>query len=297
MRTCSGTGAARMGSSAPAARGRRRGTFAVRRRDGCAGCGHQVSLTAGTLFHRNRKPLRSWFAAIFLFVSSTQGISAVEPGRQLGFREATAWAWLHKIRHSHGARASELLSDIVEVDETYEDGGEPGVPGRGAQTTSFVAAAVEVDVDDKGFGRAKRRCIPNADRSTLKAFVDATIAKDASVLTDGWAGYGGGVVDGRARHPNNVRRSGLDAHQVLPAVHRVFALLHRVLLGTCQGAVRPKHLDAYLAEFEFRFNRRHTASRTLLFQRAVSCAVAAKPPEYWRIVGRTSPRVPLATAI
>ncbi len=284
------------GFACPRCKGTKAWYLGVRRLDECAGCGHQVSLTAGTLFHRTRKPLRSWFAAIFLFVSSKQGISAMELGRQLGFREATAWAWLHKIRHCLGARASELLSGIVEVDETYEGGLEPGVPGRGARTKSLVAAAVEVDVYDKGFGRAKLRRIPNADRSTLKEFVDATIAKGSSVLTDGWAGYGGNAIQGKAHHPINVKQSGRDAHQVLPAVHRVFALLHRVLLGTYQGAVRPKHLDAYLAEFEFRFNRRHAASRTLLFQRALSCAVAAKPPEYWRLVGRTSPRVPLPTA-
>ena len=248
------------------------------------------------MFHRTRKPLRSWFAAIFLFVSSKQGISAMELGRQLGMREATAWAWLHKIRASLGARASELLSGIVEVDECYEGGVEPGVRGRGARTKSLVAAAVEVDPSDKGFGRAKLRRIENASKATLTTFVQSTVAPGSSLLTDGWVSYEGKTVEGMEHYPINVSRSGLDAHQVLPAVHRVFALLHRVLLGTYQGAVRPKHLDAYLTEFEFRFNRRHAKSRTLLFQRALSCAVATRPPEYWRIVGRTSPRVPLAAA-
>lgn len=268
----------------------------ARRLDECAACGHQVSLTAGTLFHKTHKPLRSWFAAIFLFVSSKQGISAMELGRQLALREATAWTWLHKIRRCLGARASELLSGIVEVDETYEGGVEPGVCGRAAQTKSLVAAAVEVDPDDKGFGRAKLRVIENASRETLKAFVRSTVAQGSSLLTDAWAGYEGKAVEGMEHYPINVSRSGLDAHQVLPAVHRVFSLLHRVLLGTYQGAVRPKHLPAYLDEFEFRFNRRHAKSRTLLFQRALSCAVASKPPEYWRIVGRASPRRPIKKA-
>lgn len=267
-----------------------------RRLDECASCGYQVSLTAGTLFHKTRKPLRSWFAAIFLFVSSKQGGSAMELGRQLAMREATAWTWLHKIRRSLGSRASELLSGVVEIDETYEGGVEPGVPGRGARTKSLVAAAVEVDRDAKGFGRAKLRRIENASAESLKAFVTSTVAAGASVRTDGWKGYGGSTLEKMDHEATNVRASGLEAHQVLPGVHRVFSLLHRVLLGTYQGTVRPKHLPAYLDEFEFRFNRRHATSRTLLFQRALSCAVATRAPEYWRIVGRIAPHIPLGRA-
>ena len=268
----------------------------ARRIDECAGCGHQSSLTAGTLFHRTHKPLRSWFTAIFLFVSSKQGISAVELGRQLGMREATAWTWLHKLRHSLGARDTELLSGIVEIDETYEGGVEPGVPGRGARTKSLVAAAVEVNPDDKGFGRAKLRRIDDASADSLQRFVRETVAPGTNVLTDGWRAYEGKAVEGCEHVAINISASGLPAHQALPAVHRVFSLLHRVLLGTYQGAVRPKHLAAYLDEFEFRFNRRHAKSRTLLFQRALSCAVAARPPEYWRIAGRSAPRVPVNSA-
>jgi len=268
----------------------------ARRLDECSSCGHQVSLTSGTLFHKTHKPLRSWFAAIFLFVSSKQGISAMELGRQLAMREATAWTWLHKIRRCLGGRATELLSGIVEIDETYEGGVEPGVPGRGARTKSLVAAAVEIDLDDKGFGRAKLRQIEDASKETLTTFVQSTVAPGSSVLTDGWASYEGKTVAGMEHYPININRSGLDAHQVLPAVHRVFSLLHRVLLGTYQGAVRAKHLPAYLDEFEFRFNRRHAKSRTLLFQRALSCAVTNKPPEYWRIVGRAGPRTPIESA-
>lgn len=268
----------------------------ARRVDECAGCGHQSSLTAGTLFHKTHKPLRSWFTAIFLFVSSKQGISAVELGRQLALREATAWTWLHKLRHCLGARESKLLSGIVEIDETYEGGVEPGVPGRGARTKSLVAAAVEVSPDDKGFGRAKLRRINDASAATLKSFVQATTSPGTNVLTDGWKGYAGETVEGRDHVAINISASGLRAHQALPAVHRVFSLLHRVLLGTYQGAVRPNHLAAYLDEFEFRFNRRHATSRTLLFQRALSCAVATRPPEYWRIVGRSAPRNPVKSA-
>jgi transposase-like protein len=268
--------------------------LAKRRLDECAGCGHQISLTAGTVFHRTRKPMRMWFAAIFLFVTSKQGISAVELGRHLGVREATAWTWLHKIRHGLGARTSELLSGIVEVDETYSGGVEPGRRGRGGKKKSLVACAVEVAPDDKSFGRAKLRQIPDAGRETLKSFIDATIKEGADVITDGWRSYLGDGVGERQHHPVTVLGSGVEAHTALPAVHRVFSLLRRVLLGTYQGAVRRKHLDAYLREFEFRFSRRNSNSRTLLFQRALSCAVSTRAPEYWRIVGRTAPHIPLA---
>lgn len=260
-----------------------------RRLDECATCGYQVSLTAGTMFHRTRKPLAPWFAAIYLFVSSKQGISAVELGRQLRMREATAWAWLHKIRHSLGARASDLLRGTVEVDETYVGGVEPGVPGRGARTKSVVAAAVEVD--SKGFGRAKLRRLANTGGLALGGFIDRSIATDAKLRTDKWSGYDTAAMNGRVHEATSMRATGRKAHEILPAVHRVFSLLHRLLLGTYQGAVRSKHLDGYLAEFEFRFNRRHATSRTLLFQRALSCAVQTRAPEYWRIIGRPTPRV------
>ena len=277
--------------------GSRKAWYLERRRlDECAGCGHQISLTAGTMFHRTRKPLRSWFAALFLFVSSKQGISAMELGRQLGMREATAWAWLHKIRHSLGARASDLLRGTVEVDETFEGGVEPGLRGRGGQTKALVAAAVEIDPKRKGFGRARLRHIANAEAITLQGFIESTVAEDATVRTDGWAGYAEDALAGRTHHPTAIKGSGRKAHEALPAVHRVFSLFHRVMLGTYQGAVRSKHLSSYLAEFEIRFNRRHARSRTLLFQRALSCAVLTRAPEYWRIVGRPAPRVRVVEA-
>jgi transposase-like protein len=268
----------------------------TRRLDECAGCGQQVSLTAGTLFHKTRKPLSLWFAALFLFVSSKQGISAVELGRQLKLRQATAWTWLHKIRSALGLRACGLLSGAVEVDETYEGGVEKGVPGRGARTKTLVGAAVEVAHDDRGLGRARLRVLRNASSRSLRTFVGATVAPGSLVLTDGWRGYGARSLADMEHDAVVVKGSGLQAHEALPAVHRVFALLHRVLLGTHQGAVRRKHLDAYLREFEFRFNRRSSLSRGLLFQRLLSCAVLGKPPAYWRIVGRKAPRRPLKKA-
>ena len=87
-----------------------------------------------------------------------------------------------------------------------------------------------------------------------------------------------------------------DAHEVLPSIHRGFSLLHRLLLGTYQGGVRGKHLPRYLAEFEFRFNRRNSKRRGLLFQRLLSCATRGAPPCFWEIVGRVDASTPLALA-
>lgn len=259
-------------------------TLPRRRLEECASCGFQSSLTAGTLFHKTRKPLSMWFAALFLFVSSKQGISAMELGRQLALREATAWTWLHKIRGVLGARAREMLEGVVEVDETYEGGVAAGVTGRGAPNKSVVAAAIEISPRDKGFGRARLRVIRDASSESLRKFISATVRPDAAVTTDGWRSYNKSAMGGRDHKAINVSRSGRHAHQVLPGVHRLFALLHRVLLGTHQGAVRPKHLGAYLDEFEFRFNRRHSESRGLLFQRLMTFSVRQKPPEYAEIV-------------
>jgi transposase-like protein len=247
-------------------------------------------LTAGTIFHKTRKPLSTWFAALFLFVSSKQGISAVELGRQLGLRQATAWTWLHKIRGILGSRPRELLEGLVEIDETYEGGVAAGVTGRGAPKKSVVAAAVEIPPEDRGFGRARLRVLRDASAKSLRTFVRSAVRPDSTVITDGWRSYNAEVLDGREHVAVNVSKSGLAANRVLPGVHRLFSLLHRVLLGTYQGGVRGKHLDAYLAEFEFRFNRRRSASRGLLFQRLLSFGVRHQAPTYAQIASRSHPR-------
>jgi transposase-like protein len=264
--------------------------LAARALDECSSCGFQASLTAGTIFHKTRKPLSTWFAALFLFVSSKQGISAMELGRQLELRQATAWTWLHKIRGVLGARAKELLAGVVEVDETYVGGVAAGVTGRGAPNKSVVAAAVEIPPDDRGFGRARLRVLRDASSRSLEDFLDRSVRGDATAITDGWRSYNEKVLGGREHVAVNVSKSGIAANRLLPGVHRIFALLHRVLLGTYQGGVRHKHLDAYLDEFEFRFNRRNSRSRGLLFQRLLSCGVQSPSPTYAQIVARRHPR-------
>jgi transposase-like protein len=264
----------------------------TRQLDECARCHRQTSLTAGTVMHRSPKPLRLWFLAMYLFVVSKQGISSMSLARQLGVSYPTAWLWLHKLRSALGMRTLELLQGVVEVDETYEvgfrhgsGGGRPSVSAK----ASLIVGAIEVAQDRKGFGRVRLASLSAATAPEIGAFVQDTVAPGATLLTDGWRSYR--ALGASYDHvPVAVTRSGRKAHECLPGIHRVFALLDRVLKGTYQGAVRQKHLGAYLEEFAFRFNRRMSTSRSLLFQRALSAGVIASPPTYWELIGRRNPR-------
>ena len=280
----------------PRCGGSERWHLPARRLDECCGCGVQTSLTAGTVFHRTRAPLTKWLLAMYLFVSSKQGISAVELAREVGVSYPTAWTWLHKLRSALGLRTTTLLDGPVEVDETYEGGVEHGKSGRGSVAKALIGGALEISPDDKGYGRTRLRVIPDASARTLKKLLRETVQPGAEVLTDGWTGYSEEATAGYKHYAVDVASSGKQAHEVLPGVHRVFSLMHRVLLATHQGAVSKKHLQRYLDEFGFRFNRRRSASRGLLFQRLLSSAVISKPPAYWQILGRPAPRTPLRRA-
>ena len=264
-----------------------------RRLDECASCHRQVSLTAGTVMEGTRKPLRLWFMAMYLFVVSKQGISAMDLSRQLGLSYPAAWTWLHKLRAAVNTRAKLPLEGVVEADETWEGGlrkGEPGRPTVGEK--ALVAGAVEVK--QKRWGRTRLASLADGSSASIGPFLMENVAPGSRLLTDDWRSYRRPAREQGLRHePTNVSKSDREAHEILPAVHRVFSLLHRVLLTTYQGAVSQKHLPNYLAEYEFRFNRRHSASRALLFQRLLSASVRRRPPRYWEILGRPDAETPL----
>ena len=257
--------------------------------DECQACGAQTSLTAGTVMHGTRKPLRLWFLALYLFVSSKQGISALELQRELGLRSyQTAWSWLHKIRRAVARRPKSRLRGVVEADETWEGGLEEGRPGRprAGEKKALVVAAVEVDRPRGRWGRARLDSISSGSARSIGAFLNEHVERASTLLTDAWPSYRRPAEQLGLRHvPTNVKRCERRAHHVLPAVHRVFSLLHRVLLTTHQGAVSIRHLPAYLAEFEFRFNRRRSSSRGLLFQRVLSAVVRAPADPFAEIRG------------
>jgi transposase-like protein len=257
----------------------------------CRACGKQHSILAGTLFEQTKTGLARWFLAIYLVTSSKGGISALELQRQMGFGSyGTAWTWLHKIRRAMIRPGREPLADRVEADETLVGGARPGKRGRGAEGKTVVAGAVEAErgrTRGRKLGRLRLQAVPDTSKASLKGFLEANVAKPTTVTTDGLASYRGLPEAGYDHEPINLTRSWGDASQRLPAIHLVFGLVKRWLLGTHHGAVSAKHLQAYLDEHVFRFNRRTAKSQAQRFARLVQHAVQTKPTTYRQIVQGT----------
>lgn len=252
----------------------------------CRNCQGQTSVIAGTIFEGTRKPLRIWFIAMWYVTNQKNGVSALGLQRVLGIRSyKTAWTWLHKLRRAMVRPGRDSLGGIVEVDETYVGGTEPGKRGRETETKAIVVVAAEKN--GRGIGRIRLRRIKDVSGSSLLSFVESAVKVGTVVHTDGWSGYSGLTAAGY-KHEVTVLSTDPDpAHVVMPRVHRVTALLKRWLLGTHQGGVQHAHLDYYLDEFVFRFNRRHSKARGLLFHRLAQQAVAVGPATYNTIIGTT----------
>lgn len=250
----------------------------------CRKCKRQTSITAGTLFHRSHKPLRTWFLAIWFVTSQKHGASALGLKRVLGLGSYnTAWTWLHKLRRGMVRPGRDQLIGDVEIDETYVGGKGTKVRGRGARRKTIVAIAAEVR--SRGPGRIRMAKIPDLSAPSLRQFVRTNVQRGAMLRTDAWSGYKGIEVMGYEHIVNNISDSGDPAHVVMPCVHRVASLFDRWWLGTHQGAIRPSHLDYYLDEFTFRFNRRKSKARGLLFYRLMEQAVDCRPVTRKMIIG------------
>jgi transposase-like protein len=245
----------------------------------CKGCRAETSVTAGTILAGTRLPLVSWFGAAWYVVNQKQGVSALGLQRVLGFGSyQTAWAWLHKLRRAMVRPERELLGGVVEVDETHVGGVKHGYAGRGTEGKTLVAIAVECR--ERGPGRTRMRRIPAASKAVLTDFVLDHVERHSEVHTDGWFGYNA-IGRHTFRHViTNISASGDRAHVAMPEVHRVSSLLKRWLIGTHQGAVSHGQLDYYLDEFTFRFNRRRSRHRGLLFYRLLEQAVVTDPHPY-----------------
>jgi transposase-like protein len=183
----------------------------------------------------------------------------------------------------------------VEVDETFLGGPEPGVRGRGAQGKVMVEVAVEQD--GRALGRCRLQVIPDVAGPTLRAFMLDHVEPGSIVITDGLASYRPACGEDYTHQPEPIGPSGQQAHELLPGVHRVASLAQRWLLGTHQGGVKPGHIQAYLDEFTFRFNRRRSRARGMLFYRLLQQAVQAPPRTYRSLVvdpgaGRRTPQPP-----
>jgi transposase-like protein len=259
----------------------------------CTACGRQHSLRAGTIFEQTKTGLAKWFLAIYLVTSSKGGISAMELQRQMGFGSyQTAWSWLHKIRKAMVRPERTPLAARVEADETYLGGPRPGTPGRGAGGKSKVAGAVESGrgaARGRRLGRLRLAVVADVSARRLEGFLAAAVARSATIATDGWAGYGRLAAKGYAHEPLNLSASWGDAALRLPAIHLVFGLAKRWLLGTHHGAVSAKHLPAYLDEFVFRFNRRTARNLSHRFARVVQQAVRTRPVTYHALVAAAVP--------
>lgn len=247
----------------------------------CRTCRHQASVTAGTIFQDTHKPLRMWFRAAWHVTSQKNGASAVSLQQVLGLGSyMTAWTWLHKLRRAMVRPGRDRLRGTVEVDETYWGGEEEGVIGRLTEDKALIAVAAEEN--GKGIGRIRLRSIPDVTRASLHGFIAETIEPGSTVRTDGLNSYLGLE---KYVHDRQVQRRQPEGEHLLPRVHRVVSLLKRWLLGTHQGAISHAHLDYYLDEFTFRFNRRTSASRGKLFYRLLQQAVQVDATPYKNIVG------------
>jgi transposase-like protein len=211
------------------------------------------------------------------------GASALGLQRVLGLKSyETAWTWLHKLRRAMVRPGRDLLTGRVEVDECYIGGLEEGLPGRLNLKKALVVVAAQED--GPGIGRIRMRQILDASADSLLPFVQDSVARGSTVHTDGWAAYLQLAAKGYEHDVTIVKRKKKTASELLPRVHRVISLLKRWLMGTHQGAVSQKHLDYYLDEFTFRFNRRRSKSRGKLFFRLAQQAVAVDPAPYDQIV-------------
>lgn len=240
----------------------------------CENCRRETSVMAGTIFQDSKLPLTLWFRAMWQVTSQKNGISALGLQRVLGLGSyKNAWTLLHKLRRAMVRPGRGRLQGVVEVDEAYWGGEESGVRGRQSITKALIVVAAEAD--GEGIGRIRLRDIPDTNRATLHGFIQQSIEPGSTVVTDGLQAYrelGGYVQDRQIQ-----KQQPTDAEHLLPRVHRVISLLKRWLMGTHQGGIAHEHLEDYLNEFTFRFNRRKSTSRGKLFYRLAQQSVQVSP--------------------
>jgi transposase-like protein len=275
--------------------------FGSRGRWICRHCRHQCTVTAGTVFDKTRTPLRSWLAAVWYITNQKQGVTALGLQRVLGLGSyQTAWAMLHRLRRAMIRQGRERLQGVVEVDESFIGRSPPNkvrdtkqkqqLANKREARRSTVMIAVEIK-QPKGFGRIRLQRVTDKSEKAVLPFVLESIEPGSVVRTDGSEAYRKLARHGYRREKSVMLGADDAAHVTMPGVHRVAALLKRWLLGTHQGAVQPKQLDYYLDEFTFRFNRRTSRSRGLLFYRMLQQALATEPVTYAQIAGKEKHKI------
>jgi len=220
-----------------------------------------------------------WFRAMWWVISQKNGASALGIQQVLGLGSyKTAWSWLHKLRRAMVRPGRDRLSGRIEVDETYIGGLEEGARGRKTEKKSLVVVAAQED--GRKIGRIRMKRIQDASSKSLHPFVEEAIEPGSVIHTDGWEGYSGIEKKGYIHESTVIQKYKEFASDLLPSVHRVVSLLKRWLMGTHQGAVSHEHLEYYLDEFTFRFNRRTSRYRGKLFYRLMQQALSIGPEPY-----------------
>jgi len=250
----------------------------------CRDCHTETTVTNGTIFHKSTKPLMIWFRAIWWIVAQKNGVSAKGLQKILGLGSyRTSWTWLHKFRRLMVFSGRTKLQGTVEVDEVMIGGKTSGKRGRGAEGKSLIAVAVEVQ--GRKTGRVRMAKIPDASSHCLNRFIENNIEQSSTIVTDGWKSYNNLVNMGYLHKIQKVVINDED-EEVLPNVHRIASLLKRWLLGTHQSYLNKNKLEYYLDEYVFRYNRRTSTSRGLLFLRLIEQAVITEPVSYKEIINQ-----------
>ena len=244
----------------------------------CKKCRHQNHLTVNTIFQDTHKPLHLWFRAMWWVTSQKNGTSALGLQRILGIGSyRTAWTWLHKLRVAMVRLGREKLKGIIEVDEAFLGGKQSGGKrGRGTENKVLVVVAAEYGANKNKIGRIRMSVIPDASAESLETFLIECVEKSSTVITDGWRGYNA-IENLGFKHKI---MTGKNEDNLLPKVHLVVSLLKRWIMGTLQGSISDQHMLYYLDEYTFRFNRRTSASRGMLFYRLIEQASGIEPVIY-----------------
>jgi transposase-like protein len=242
----------------------------------CQRCARRTSVTAGTIFHRTRTPLSTWFAAIWFVTSQKNGMSAQGLQRVLGFKSyETAWAWMHKLRRAMVRPDRDRLAGVVEVDETFVGGVSRGKYGASSDKVP-VMIAVERTGNGRKLGRIRLEVTDRPGTLELRHFAERMVTPGSTICTDG-AIYLRKLAKKGYTHKYTNGYNAPNKADVLPGVHLTASLLKRWLTGTLHFAVAEHQLPYYLDEFTFRFNRRDANSRGLLFYRLIEQAANTDP--------------------
>jgi transposase-like protein len=259
----------------------------------CSNCEYNQSLTAGTIFHSTKKPLKLWFKAMWCITTRKNGVSAATlHGLGLGSYK-TCWRMLQKLRSCMSIKGHAKLIGAVEADEFYIGGqATGGKRGRGAEHK--VAVAIAVEKDGKKWGRVRLQVIEACSAGHLIPFIRDNVELGSTVFTDGWSSYKQLGAEGYNHMPDvqpKDQKGAKGAGKTLDAAHGVISLVKRLMLGTFQGRFDKRYLQRYLDAYTFRFNRRKTkvvGKRFFRLVQQVACSA--------KLVNTTLAPIPLGLA-